>query len=146
MIGKSISRQQRGNRMFQSHEVKGFGEKADVALLQLPLWRRAGANQQRANVVETVKRMQVIMQFEAGHIRKAKIKDEKMGSLRAAGLKSLAARHIMESAMTHFLLDHLNDQHADIHLIINNHDQFDQLLLAHSRRSDSIEHLSFHCA
>jgi hypothetical protein len=137
--------QQTGDRVLQSQEVKGLREKADVALSQLSLWRLANTDQQGGHIPEMLKRMQLIMQFETGHIWKAIIQDEEMERLRAARLKCLLASHVMERTMTHFLLNHPYDEQANILLVFDNQDQFDDLLMAHPGRSDSMKHPPFHC-
>ena len=133
-----------GDRVLQSYQVEGLREKADIALSQFALWRLAYADQQGGHIPEMLKRMQLIMQFETGHVRKAIVEDEEMGCLRATRFKSLLASHVMERTMAHFLLNHLYDQNANIHVVIDDQDQFGSLLLVHPARSDTMEHLSFH--
>ena len=88
--------------------------------------------------------MQLIMQFDTGHIWKTIIQDEEMGFLQAARLKSMGTSHFIERTMAHYFLNHLYDQHANIHLVIDNQDQFDSLFLVHPERSGTMEHHPFH--
>ena len=129
--------------MEKIRQIERLGKVGDLPLADFLHRWALSTHEQRWCVFQVLKAVQLIVEFQAGHIGQSIIKNKEVRRMHGNRLQGLFPVQVMMSVMRCFLLNHADDEQADFFIIIDHKNELRRGLFSSSGGVSLVEHRTY---